>query len=140
MIADQQAELELLKQQLLSESSQVSSPPPADIGEDDHQAKEQLLLREKEIEELRIKLQQQEVPAIVIQDDEIDSKAEILAQKEKLLQEKEAKLEEQKRMMEEQVPQIEQVAMQLEALKSQVSIIPKQSHHFFFTHSSVLLS
>ncbi|KAI7891937.1 uncharacterized protein EV154DRAFT_463336 [Mucor mucedo] len=119
LIADQQAELELLKQQLLSESSQVSSPPPADIGEDDHQAKEQLLLREKEIEELRIKLQQQEVPAIVIQDDEIDSKAEILAQKEKLLQEKEAKLEEQKRMMEEQVPQIEQVAMQLEALKSQ---------------------
>lgn len=107
LIADQKAELELLKQQL-------KAPHDHDVADEEQVQK--LLMREKEIEELRIKLQ--ELPAIVVQDE--DSKAEILAQKEKQLEEKEAKLEEQKRMMEEQVPQIEQVAMQLEALKSQV--------------------
>jgi predicted phage gp36 major capsid-like protein len=127
LIADQQAELERLKQQL----TQVPISPPADqtqfeplVDEEAleklrKEQQERLEAREKEIEQLRIQLEeQQNVPAIVVQDDE---KADILAQKEKLLEEKEAQLQEQKRLMDEKVPEIEQVAMQLEALKTQVS-------------------
>ncbi|GAA5813093.1 hypothetical protein MFLAVUS_006561 [Mucor flavus] len=116
LIADQKAELELLKQQLT-----VSHDRPAHQQQQDEEdlkkQEEQLLLREQEIEELRIKLEQQQIPSIVIQQDE--QKAEILAQKEKLLLEKEAELEEQKRLIDEKVPHIDQVASQLEALKIQ---------------------
>ncbi|KAG2236288.1 hypothetical protein INT48_001351, partial [Thamnidium elegans] len=115
LIADQKAELELLKQQLT-----VSHDRPAQHQQEEEELKkqeEQLLLREKEIEELRIKLEQQQIPSIVIQQDE--QKAEILAQKEKLLLEKEAELEEQKRLIDEKVPHIDQVASQLEDLKIQ---------------------
>lgn len=120
LIADQKAELELLKQQLT-----VSHDRPAHQQQQDEEElkkqEEQLLLREQEIEELRIKLEQQQIPSIVIQQDE--HKAEILAQKEKLLLEKEAELEEQKRLIDEKVPHIDQVASQLEALKIQVKYI-----------------
>jgi adenine-specific DNA glycosylase len=132
LIADQKAELERLKQQL---SSQAPAVPAETTDDAEKQAKEQeeqeaklrmlktkeeeLLLREKEIEQLRVQLEN--TPAIVIQpDEEQENKAEILAQKERSLQEKEAQLEEQKRLMEEKVPGIDQVALQLEALKAEV--------------------
>lgn len=110
-----------MKQQLVqtqTPAEEESEHHAADILKDKEQ---QLLQREKEIEELRQKLEQQvAAPAIVIQSDE--NKAEILAHKEQLLKEKEALLEEQKRQMEEKAPQIELVAQQLEALKSEVSL------------------
>lgn len=134
LIADQAAELERLKQQL----QQVPVSPPADqlvhpevvVDEEameklKKEQQEQLELREKEIEQLRIQLEEQKnvVPTIVVQKDpeEEEKMQEILAQKEKELEEKEAQLQEQKRLMDEKVPEIEQVAMQLEALKTQVS-------------------
>ncbi|CAO0800414.1 unnamed protein product [Mucor circinelloides] len=140
LIANQKAELERLKQQL-NQSSQVPATPDKEEplaqkekAVEQHEEElnllktkeEQLQQREKEIEELRIRLEEQQLnipvsppPAIVIQSEEQENKAEILAQKEKLLEEKEAKLEEQKRLMEEKKPMIEEAALQLEALKSE---------------------
>ncbi|KAI8647935.1 hypothetical protein BD408DRAFT_408017 [Parasitella parasitica] len=134
LIANQKAELERLKQQLNQSSQVPAAAPEEQINEKNEEEvnllktkEEQLLLREKEIEELRIRLEEQQLnipvspppPAIFIQSEEQENKAEILAQKEKLLEEKEAKLEEQKRMMEEKKPMIEEAAMQLEALKTE---------------------
>lgn len=146
LIANQKAELERLKQQL-NQSSQVPATPDKEEplaqkekAVEQHEEElnllktkeEQLQQREKEIEELRIRLEEQQLnipvsppPAIVIQSEEQENKAEILAQKEKLLEEKEAKLEEQKRLMEEKKPMIEEAALQLEALKSEVIATPR---------------
>ncbi|KAI8078937.1 uncharacterized protein B0P05DRAFT_104049 [Gilbertella persicaria] len=131
LIADQKAELERLKQQLQESAKEASKPAsPTEEAEDKEvqrlellkSKEEQLLQREKEIEELRIKLEERSLspspPAIVVQSEDV-SKAEELAQKEKLLEERAAQLEEQKRLMEEQVPQLDQVASQLEALKTE---------------------
>lgn len=78
-----------------------------------------MLQREKEIEELRSKLEQLNTspPSNVAQSD----KEEELAEKQRLLEQKEAELEEQKRLMEEKAPEIDQVAQQLEELKQQAS-------------------
>lgn len=134
LIADQAAELERLKQQLqqvpVSPSADQLVHPEVVVDEEameklKKEQQEQLELREKEIEQLRIQLEEQKnvVPTIVVQKDpeEEEKMQEILAQKEKELEEKEAQLQEQKRLMDEKVPEIEQVAMQLEALKTQVS-------------------
>ncbi|KAI9472287.1 MAG: hypothetical protein EXX96DRAFT_597310 [Benjaminiella poitrasii] len=124
LIADQKAELEKLKQQLSNQTSQVQTP----VEEESSllKTKEELLLqREKEIEELRVKLEGQEKlretsasPSIVIHSDE-ENKEDILAEREKELKEREAALEEQRRLMEAKLPQIDDVATQLEALKLQ---------------------
>lgn len=127
LIADQKAELERLKQQLSFQVPVAPAETPDNEVDAEKQAKEQdeqeaklkilktkeeeLLIREKEIEQLRVQLEN--TPAIVIQPDE-------LAQREKILEEKEAYLEEQKRLMEQEAPNIEQVAMQLETLKTEV--------------------
>jgi hypothetical protein len=114
LIADQKAELEELKQQLEEQSNDKSV---TDLKE----REEQLLLYEKEIEQLKVRLQNESPTP------ESEQKAEILAEKEKELQEKEAKLKEQERIMDEKVPEIEHVAMQLEELKIQV---PQNSFPF----------
>ncbi|KAI7901635.1 SH3-binding, glutamic acid-rich protein-domain-containing protein [Cokeromyces recurvatus] len=124
LIADQKAELERLKQQLSNQASQAQTPSEEEEEENRLlKTKEELLAqREKEIEELRVKLEEQEKcrlatasPSIMIQSDE----ESLLAEKEKELKEREAALEEQKRRLESEAPQIDEVATQLEVLKLQ---------------------
>ncbi|KAI8976035.1 hypothetical protein BDB01DRAFT_908494 [Pilobolus umbonatus] len=116
LIADQKAELELLKSQLGQQSSHTEEhhEPDEEFLQNLKEKEEQLLKREREIEELRVKLENQPPPpAIVIEDHHI--KEEALAEREKELEEKEAQL--QKRMLEE--AHIEDVASQLELLKNE---------------------
>ncbi|KAG1462583.1 hypothetical protein G6F56_005489 [Rhizopus delemar] len=111
LIADQKAELELLKKQL--------------NGHQEHDtAQEELNLKEKEIEELKVKqqelsLRESEIEELRIKLEQMNTPAEELAEKQRQLDEKEAELKEQKKLFDEKSPEIDQVALQLEELKTQ---------------------
>ncbi|KAI9261179.1 hypothetical protein BY458DRAFT_588151 [Sporodiniella umbellata] len=111
LIADQKAELELLKKQLGEHVEQET-------------AHEALCLKEKEIEELKVKqqelaLREREIEELRIQLEQMNTPAEALAEKQRRLDEKEAQLEEKVKQLDEKTPKLDQVASQLEELKNQ---------------------
>jgi hypothetical protein len=151
LIAQQNAELEALRQQLQVQAS-VSTPaaPAEDIVQNEVvqkllSEKEELLRgKEMELEQLRqhmdqLEHAQKEVPSIVVNDGQGDAPThdeeiqKLLSEKEQLLESKERELEEMRHKFEIEIaeaakPALAEVQEQLELLKSQV----RMSFFYFF--------
>ncbi|CAM0140566.1 hypothetical protein VKS41_006585 [Umbelopsis sp. WA50703] len=135
VIAQQNAELEQLRQQLQVQASLSSSTPVANEENEDIQKllleKEELLKgKESELEQLRLQLQtEKDVPSIVVgngeeENDQTQDVKKRLEEQEELLKSKQEELEELKHRLEvEQAeaakPALAEVQEQLELLKSQ---------------------